>query len=251
MSFCHVQWFSNILGKQVGSYVILPDAGKPPYATYYLLHGLSDDYTIWHRRTRIEMYVANLPLVVVMPDGYRGFYTNCNEGPRYADYIGRELPDFMERTFPLKKVRGGRCVGGLSMGGYGALRIALGFADRFISANSHSGAVMRGTQPSPKNKEPEFQRVFGPRPEGSEHDLVALARKAKAAGTLPKMLIDCGVEDFLIEENRRFHAHLQALRVPHEYAEFPGAHEWGYWDQHVQEALAFHAGAMKIKRMGS
>jgi hypothetical protein len=58
MSFCHVQWFSQVLGKQVGTYVVLPDAGvgKPPYPTYYLLHGLSDDYTIWHRRTRIEFY---------------------------------------------------------------------------------------------------------------------------------------------------------------------------------------------------
>lgn len=222
MAFCHVQWSSQVLGKQVGSYVILPDSGKGPYATFYLLHGLSDDYTIWHRRARIEWYVRDLPLIVVTPDGFRGFYTDNQEGPAYAKYLGEELPAFIEKTFPAKRSRSGRCIGGLSMGGYGALRLGLGYPDAFASVNSHSGAVMHGAKTYSKPEQAEFKRIFGARPAGSNHDLLMLARKASRAGKLPKIRIDCGTEDFLLADNREFHAKLDAMDVPHEYAEFPG-----------------------------
>src|SRR5262249_12684007 len=117
MSLCEIHWFSKTLEKQVSTIVILPDTGKPPFATYYLLHGLSDDHTIWQRRTRIEWYVRELPMIVVMPDGYRGFYTDYDKGPAYAKYINEELIAFIERNFPAKPARTARCIGGLSMGG--------------------------------------------------------------------------------------------------------------------------------------
>lgn len=141
MAWSTIHWKSDVLGKQTTAQVLLPDVGKPPYATFYLLHGLSDDSTNWLRRSRIEVYAAGLPLIVVMPDGYRGFYTDNDQGPAYAKHFGEELPSFVERTFHAKAARGARAIGGLSMGGYGALRIGLGYADRFCSVNSHSGAV--------------------------------------------------------------------------------------------------------------
>ena len=144
MSLIEAHWLSPSLGKRVSTNLLLPDAGKPPFPVFYLLHGLSDDHSIWLRHTRIEQYVRDLPLVVVMPDGFRGFYTNNANGPRYADYITQDLPDFVERNFPVKSTRTARCIGGLSMGGYGALRIALAHPDRYVSANSHSGAVQPG-----------------------------------------------------------------------------------------------------------
>jgi S-formylglutathione hydrolase FrmB len=246
MAFCHVQWSSQVLGKQVGCYVILPDMGKAPYATFYLLHGLSDDYTMWQRRTRIEWYVRELPLIVVMPDGFRGFYTDNEEGPAYAKYLGEELPAFIEKTFPAKRTRSARCVGGLSMGGYGALRLGLGYPDTFASVNSHSGALMHGAKTFTKPEQAEFRRVFGAKPAGSNHDLLVLARKAKRAGKLPKLLIDCGTEDYLLADNREFHAKLDAMGVAHQYAEYPGAHMWDYWDAHIQDALRFHATNLRL-----
>ncbi len=250
MAFCHVHWFSQVLGKQVGSYVLLPETGKGPYATFYLLHGLSDDYTIWQRRTRIEWYVRDLPLIVVMPDGFRGFYTDNDQGPACAKYMAEELPAFIEKTFPARRSRNGRCIGGLSMGGYGALRLGLGYPETYASVNSHSGAVMHGAKTYTRQEMAEFKRIFGARPAGSSHDLLMLARKAKRANTLPKILLDCGTEDFLLADNREFHAKLLAMNVPHEYAEFPGAHNWDYWEIHVQEALAFHARNLRLRPKG-
>jgi len=246
MAFVTVHFFSNTLAKQVAMNVIVPDKGAGPFATYYLLHGMSDDYTIWHRRTRIEWYVRDLPLIVVMPDGFRGFYTNNADGPAYATFFGEELIQFVERIFPAKKVRAGRCIGGLSMGGYGALRLALGYPDLFTSANSHSGALMAGAQAREGPQAQEFVRIFGRNPTGSEHDLRVLAKRCAKQKKLPKLRIDCGVDDFLIDANRRFHHFLTQQRIPHEYEEYPGEHNWDYWDLHVQEALQFHAKALKL-----
>lgn len=244
MALAHLHFFSKVLGKQVAAEVLLPDSGKPPFPVFYLLHGLSDDHTIWLRRTRLEMYVSGAPLIVVMPDGFRGFYTDNEQGPAFGKYIGEELISVIDGYFPTKRTRAGRAIGGLSMGGYGALRAALTYPDTYISANSHSGAVFAGTHRWDLGHDRldsiEFTRVFGPRPAGGKHDLLTLARKLPRR-KLPKLRIDCGTEDFLLEDNRQFHAKLKALRIPHEYEEYPGAHNWDYWDEHIREALAFHA----------
>jgi putative tributyrin esterase len=252
MAICEIHWGSVLLGKQVTTRVILPERGKPPFAVYYLLHGLSDDHATWTRRTRIEMYVANLPLIVVMPNGDRGYFTDNDQGPAYARHFAEELPGMIERNFPARSARSARCVGGLSMGGYGALQLALGYPDRFCSANSHSGALLTGSE-RPKNGglyPNEFKFVFGLRPAGSSHDLIELARRCKAIGKMPRMRIDCGTEDFLLDHNRGFHERLEEMQIAHEYEEFPGAHSWDYWDLHVREAIGFHAGVMKLAEVG-
>ena len=245
MPLCELRWFSDVLKKHVGTYVFIPPAGKPPFATLYLLHGLSDDYTGWQRRTRLEPYAEQHPLMVVMPDGFRGFYTNNAQGPDYARYIAEELIATIERIFPARPQRESRGVGGLSMGGYGALRLSLGFPDVFAAATSHSGPMMYGWRDKPRPGSPlgeaEFGRIFGQgNGPGSEHDLVALAQRCKSHHALPKIRIDCGTEDELLDDNRTLHAQLDKLGVEHEYEEFPGGHTWEYWDLHVREALAFH-----------
>lgn len=247
MSFIHAHFFSDALQKQVQCYVLLPDAGRCPFPVLYLLHGLSDDHTIWHRRTRIEQQVRGLPLAVVMPDGFRGFYTDNESGAPYGRYLFEDVIGFVERTFPVARKRSARCIGGLSMGGYGALRAAFARPDLFASAHSHSGAMHFGHKPLTGDYAEEGRRVFGARPAGSEHDLFAWAKKRRlAAARLPKLRIDCGVGDHQIEPNRDLHRHLAKLNVPHEYHEFAGAHDWAYWDEHIGEALAFHARALKL-----
>ena len=246
MAFIQAQFWSPALTKQAGLYVILPDVGRPPFPVFYLLHGLSDDHTIWHRRTRIEWYVRELPLIVVMPDGFRGFYTDNAEGPPYGRYMTQDVIGFVERSFPAARKRSARCIGGLSMGGYGSIRLALAHPELYVSATSHSGAF-HPFREDPRHPAAEFRRIFGRNAAGTAHDPFHLAKRCKQRGLLPRLRIDCGVDDFLIQQNRDFHAHLVKLAIPHEYEEFAGMHEWGYWDLHVREALRFHARALKLK----
>lgn len=257
MALCTLSWKSAVLGKMTTTQVLLPDAGKGPFPVLYLLHGLSDDSTTWLRRSRIEVFVKNLPLVVVMPDGYRGFYTDNAEGPAYARHLGEELPALLARTFPVRTARAATAIGGLSMGGYGALRLGLGYPDRYCSVHSHSGAVgwnAKGgyaAMAKRRNWPPEFvaelKRVFGRSPVGGQHDLLLLARKAMEAGRLPALSLDCGTEDYLLPDNREFVQKLTEAKIPHLYAEYPGVHDWDYWDTQIQRALAFHVKNLRIK----
>jgi len=261
MPWAEIHWRSRLLGKQTVTQVLLPSGGKPPFATCYLLHGIFGDSTDWLRHSRLEWHVRDLPLIVVLPDGYRGFYTDNEAGPAYAQHFGEELPDFIERNFPARPARGARAVGGVSMGGYGALRVGLGYPDRFCSVNSHSGAVMRfhrdltlrdarrepvfRRHPAPFFR--ELKRVFGPHPGRTCHDLLALVRRARRLHLrLPKILIDCGTDDPLLDANRTLDRDLTAAKVPHAYREFPGGHDWDYWDDHICDAFAFHARNLRL-----
>lgn len=245
MAFCELKFFSKALQKATAADIILPESKlEGPFPTLYLLHGLSDDHTMWQRRTSIERYVQDLPLIVVMPDSGRGFYTDAMEGMAWETAIIRDLIGYVDTMFHTKATREGRCVAGLSMGGYGAAKFGLKYPDLFCSAVSHSGALAfahRPLPPDPNNPwQTEFSRVVGPDPVGGPNDLYALAA-ALAPERRPALRIDCGVEDFLLEDNRAFHTYLTQLGYNHEYVEFPGAHNWAYWDLHIQETIAFHA----------
>lgn len=238
MPLCELRYFSRALGKHIGAFVLLPETESPgPFPVMFLLHGLSDDYSIWLRRTSIERYVEGMNLIVVMPDGGRGFYTDAKEGFAYGTAMVPELSDLVARTF---HTRPGWGVTGLSMGGYGAVRLALRHPDVFRSAVSLSGAMGFGHIVGEDNRgREEFMRILGEDFVGGENDLFALV-ECLDADARPALRIDCGTEDFLIEHNRSFHDHLQSLGVEHEYEESPGAHDWAYWDEHVRPALKFH-----------
>lgn len=249
MAFATIHYQSRSLEKASSFNIVFPDDPSipRPWSVFYLLHGLSDDHTIWMRRTSIERYAAGLPLAVVMPDGGRGWYANAAEGYRYEDDLLKDVVGLVERTFPVKAERAGRCIGGLSMGGYGAVKVGLKHHEMFASVNSHSGAV--GIMHDPervKTLGPEFTRIFGKGPTDGPEDPFGLV-KSVDHGLLPAMRLDCGTSDFLLEQNRAFHKHLDGLHIAHEYEEFPGGHDWAYWDKHVQEAIAFHAKNLKLR----
>src|SRR4051812_34185422 len=110
MAWAEVHWKSEVLGKETTMQVLIPQVGTPPYPTLYLLHSLNDDSHAWTRKTCIESLVRSLPLLVVMPDGYRGFFTDNEEGPPYAQHIGEEVLSFVERTFPARSERTSRAI---------------------------------------------------------------------------------------------------------------------------------------------
>jgi S-formylglutathione hydrolase FrmB len=254
MAFCELHYFSTALGMHTAANVFVPEGKDGPFPVLYLLHGLSDDHTIWQRRTRLENYLDGLPLMVVMPNGGRGFYTDAEQGFAYESAIVQDLVPFIDSVFQTRAERGGRCIGGLSMGGYGAMKLALKYPELFGSAHSHSGAVdiasrfaQRDEGTGDINWLREWTPVFGAAPTGGPNDCFALAEKCDTSQR-PALRIDCGVDDFLIQHNRDFHAQLEKLGYAHEYEEFPGAHNWEYWDLHIREALAFHARHLGIEK---
>ncbi|GAC1400393.1 MAG: alpha/beta hydrolase family protein [Chloroflexota bacterium] len=246
MALCTLHYRSTALQKVTAATVILPEDGMTgPFPVFYLLHGYSDDHTVWTRNTSLERYAARLPLIIVMPDGGHGFYADAREGYAYDTAITRDLIGFVDSRFHTDPRREARVIGGLSMGGYGAIRLALTHPHLFCSAVSHSGVLAWSHDPfdlaTPRGA--AAARIAGPSPLGGPNDLFALAERSDRA-LLPALRIDCGTDDTLIEHNRRFHAHLDRLGISHEYAEFPGAHDWAYWDEHVRDALAFHMRAL-------
>jgi len=246
MPICTVNFFSKSLEKHSQMNLVLPEPeAKPPFAVLYQLHGLSDDHTAWMRWTSIERYCHGLPLIVVMPDGGRGWYTDAVEGYACESHIMKDTIGFVEKCFPVRQSRGGRAIGGLSMGGYGAMKLALKYPKVFGSVAAHSSAFGRGRD-EVKPDQKEVARVFGRNPRGGPNDVFALAEKLSKKDA-PAIRFDCGKRDFLIKSNREFHRHLAKLGLKHTYREYPGVHEWDYWDRHFPEALRFHVKNLGIR----
>ncbi len=252
MAFLQVGFFSDVLGMCMSMNVILPQqskrqigmaakdaGGKLP--TLYLLHGLSDDHSIWHRRTSIERYVADMNLAVVMPTVHRGFYTDQKDGYDYFTFVGEELPAICERFFPLSDRREDRFAAGLSMGGYGAMKLGLLLPERYAAVASLSGKldVTAERRAGSPERERENLRTFGTHEElvDSDNDLFAAAQRLiESDRPRPRIFVACGTEDFLIEENRAFNRFFGEELDVH-YEEGPGAHTWDFWDAYIQKVL--------------
>ncbi len=242
MALLHCDFHSDVLQLACSMDVILPQAPRPRrVATLYLLHGLSDDHTIWQRRTSIERHVADLPLAVVMPAVGRSFYTDMAHGLRYWTFVSEELPALCRRLFPLSARREDTFVAGLSMGGYGAFKLVLRCPRRYAAAASLSGALDMATLlESDPARGPEMANIFGDlgRFRGSEHDLFGLAETlARSAGPKPRLFQWCGTEDFLYRGNLAFRDHARRLGLDLTYTDGPGDHQWKHWDEQIQHVL--------------
>lgn len=251
-----VNFFSETVGLLSTMYVLLPqrtmaDAKTkrtPKYKTLYLLHGHSDDHTAWMRWSSIEKYAEGLNLAVVMPAVHLSFYNDMTYGPAYWQFISEEVPTLVRDMFSLSAKREDNFVAGLSMGGYGAFKMALTNPDRFAAAASLSGAVdivevVREEKDDPGNKawQREMRNVFGDlgKVPGSKHDLFALAKKVSKGPVRPRLFQCCGTEDGLYPQNVRFRDAARKLKLDLTYEEGPGEHNWAYWDRMIQKALGW------------
>lgn len=203
----------------------------------YLLHGLSDDCTIWERRTSIERYATEKGIAVVMPEVRRSFYADEAVGEKYWTFIAEELPQLVASTFHVSTAREDTFVAGLSMGGFGAFKLALNHPERFAAAASLSGVLDLLSLDLSEHEGALRERIWADRPvEGTADDLLGLLRTADPAA-LPALFLDCGTEDFLFAQNRRFLEVAEEQGVDLAARLRPGAHTWDFWDQGIQDVL--------------
>lgn len=252
MALIKCEFFSEVLELSTSMTVILPQAttaqigmqsrtAGEKHQTLYLLHGLSDDDSIWTRRTSLERYAAPLGLAVVMPQVDRSFYTDMKYGNKYWTFLTEELPAVAQSFFPLSDKREDNFVAGLSMGGYGAFKWALNYPDTFAAAASMSGAVDIVSRIEEAGKEDGlFSLIYGKDTvEGTNNDLFSLIKRLSGEENRPKLYQCCGSEDFLYEDNQRFLRHCNEVNYPLTSEFGTGDHEWGYWDQKIQDVLAW------------
>ncbi|MCW2637278.1 MAG: esterase family protein [Blastococcus sp.] len=253
MALLRCDFFSEALSLSTSMTVLLPQQtstqigmegrtpdGPPP--VLYLLHGLSDDDTIWMRRTSIERYAAPLGLAVVMPQVHRSFYADQVYGGRYWTFLSEELPELVSSLFRVSERREDTFVAGLSMGGYGAFKWALRQPERFAAAANLSGAVditgLRTGRERPEDPR-MFERIFGDDGvTGTPDDLYRLIDRADPAA-VPSLYVCCGTEDVLIDDNRAFVDACAAAGIPVTSRFGAGAHDWTYWDTQIQDVLAW------------
>ncbi|MDB4970624.1 MAG: putative esterase [Myxococcales bacterium] len=235
MSVVTVELYSAALGRTTTYSALVPEVGAPPWAVLYLLHGHDDDHRAWLYKSSLLRHAAGLPLLIVMPSGENSYYVGAHER-----LIVDDLPADVARTF---RAREGRAaIGGLSMGGYGAIRLGLKYPERYASIYAHSSRLpARAELPSL----PWAGFADGDEAALDDLDVDTLAARVDGAA-MGALSFDCGTDDPLLPDNARFHARLHALDVPHQYREHPGAHTWEYWDRHVVDALAHHARALGL-----
>jgi S-formylglutathione hydrolase FrmB len=226
-------------GGQVG---IGGAARRERYPVLYLLHGWSDDESIWCRRTSIERYAATYGLVVVMPRVELSYYQNMASGMRFWDFIAEELPALVQQWFPVSDAREDTFAAGLSMGGYGAFRLGLALPQRFAAVASLSGALdIRRVAADAKQPEraAKTRAIFGQQLElaTDEIDLLCLTRRDFGSAGAPRLYQWCGTEDFLYEGNQRFLNAARAAGLPLVYEEGPGDHSWEHWDREIVRVL--------------
>ena len=249
MIFSDFHFYSNTLGIQTTAYVLMPEMDimrtqKKPLPVLYLLHGLSDDHTMWMRQTALEQYAKDYRVCIVMPAVNRSFYMDMERGAKYDTFVAEELPQIIERYFPVSKKREDRFAAGLSMGGYGALKLGLARPGRYAAVASFSGAlgmdrVFQRRAELSEGYMKEMENIYGTEERLLKGDgnLFRLAEKLeKKPEKCPRIYIACGTEDHLFNANERFVERFgKSLKV--EYLTQPGTHSWLLWNEDIRRVL--------------
>ncbi len=248
MALSVLDFASDQLGMCTQVYVCLPDAGtlqrKPDMASrkvLWLLHGLSDDGSAWTRYSRIEKYATQNDIVVVMPFGARSMYCDDCCGQNYYTHITEELPAYLHNLFGLSLDRDKNFIAGLSMGGMGAMKMALNNPDRYFAAGSFSG-VLDFTDVALVNKdrlaaEFPFMIPYMNDPATSPLNPTALLDGEKHKDL--RMYVSCGLQDHLVATSRAFLAKAEKEGLTVESCFEDGTHEWGFWDRHAERFIKF------------
>jgi enterochelin esterase-like enzyme len=240
--------WSEALGREMPYLVFLPpgyDSGHARYPVLYLLHGLGGDFGEWSRlgatavASRLMSSGEIPPMILVMPEGGRGYWVDRRpDGPRYGSYVSQDLVAHIDREFRTSPHRRSRAIGGISMGGHGALDIALNHPDRFGVIGAHSMALRRSE---------DALEFFGNADNWKAHHPPSICQNdpQKVRRARFALWIDIGSGDRWAPENRRFHAQLEASGIAHTWREAEGGHDAAYWSANMPEYLRYYASALR------
>ena len=231
---------SEALGSDNDITVFVPDVERERFATVYLYHGLGDDNTTPWERTGLYGLAEEHELIIVTADAGRGWFCNDGRGERavrWEDYFAFELPAYIEENYPAAPAGSARGLCGFSMGGYGAMMLAMRHPGRFAAVSAHSGSFSFGHEyRADRPERTAFMKAVAP--PGGDYDLFRLAGEL-GAGAVPSIRFDIGRGDHLLDHNRSFHARLDECGIEHRYTENGGEHSWSYVGEHLHDSLDF------------
>ena len=254
---------SKVMNKTYKAAVVLPSKysnSKSAFPVLYLLHGGGGHFSDWLSQTPDKMLVKNLAdqydIIIVMPEGEAfSWYLDNSFDPnsKFETYITKEVIQKIDDTYRTVRSNKGRVITGLSMGGHGAMYLSARHPDIFGAAGTMSGAMdMNYTKFSTnedftKSLKERFEKLLGTSDVSSEvfvkNSVISMSETIKKNG-MP-VIIDCGVDDFLIEVNRELHRRLVYSNTPHDYTERPGKHTWEYWQNSLPYHLLFFSKVLK------
>jgi len=242
-AYLHLEINSESLMMHTSVSVIIPQNIKrnEKIKTLYLLHGYRGNHMDWIRYTSIERYAQKYRMAVIMPEVNNAYYANMEKGLDYFTYVADELPQIIESLFPLSRKREDRYIAGLSMGGYGAFKIASKRPHKFSKAISLSGSMniitIRDISKE-EDKRDYFSAVFGTTATSHQkHDLYHLFGKLVKQKNHPMFYMACGTEDFLYQDNEAFYNYAIEQGFDVYYETSPGAHTWEFWDHYIEKAI--------------
>lgn len=232
-----------------GDVTVWSPAGRAPEGLVVLLHGVYGSHWSWALQGGAHRTAARLldnrevpPFALAMPsDGLRGdgtAYARHADGADFERWIVDEVPEAARSACEGLRADTPRFIAGLSMGGFGALRIGATHAARFRAIAGHSSITDVSQLPQFIEEDPAAMGVTGSAPS-------VLDAIVGAGDRLPALRFDCGISDRLLEANRTLHEALIARAIAHEYDEHPGAHDWAYWETHLADTLRFFARGLR------
>lgn len=247
MAYYTVKFYSDCLKRRTTFEMIIPndtwgDAGenKGKMKTLFLLHGYTGNAWNWVPEYLAEKY----NFAIVLPNGENAFWLDgISTGHKFGTFIGKELVEYIRKTFGLAGSCEDTYIMGLSMGGFGALHTALSYPESFGKAAALSSALiihdiagMKEGGGNDKANYEYYRECFGDLDKVTESDNnpEVLVKRLKTGGKkLPQIYMACGTEDFLLENNRRFHNFLDELEIPHSYYESAGSHDMTFWNEYA------------------
>ena len=247
MAFIKNQFICKSINTTMNMNCIVPITEKNDLKTLYLLHGYGNNYTCWQSYTSIQRYAERYELTIIMADFGKSFYTNFSNVDNYFqywDFASSEMIEISRNIFPnLSHKREDTFVAGISMGGFGAFKLALNCPEKFSYAGSLSGALdLQDLMSKFPDRKAEYSLLLDENMtiKKTQNDLEFVAEKINDLNLpKPKLYQYCGKNDFLYKQNLKFNHFMTQKGFDITYSEDDGTHSWDYWDKELERFLAW------------